>query len=334
MNSNRSPEETSSNDIAASTSISSSTRRTKSEFPIKLYAMLELAELLFKFSRAVRWLPHGRAFRILNKTKFLKEVVPVFFNQTKIRSFNRQLHLWGFRRIGRGPDQVWYHDNFLRGAPESMQNMIRTKIKGNGAVDSSDDVRAPNFDNLPPLPVRDKLPSDVLEVMEKAFLKLQSFLGVATPTYTNGTTNDHLLLLPAPRTETPCDFNVDYNQDPLQLPLPPHPHFSRTVSCESHWHRPSVQQDDYTESPTYTNQSSDQEMYQPFCVDLPFRTHSMRRVDVDDLFLSPVVSSNNDFEPLPFRDDNELCDDFANFIQDAIHHVEGCKAQGPANGEL
>jgi hypothetical protein len=101
MKVNRSPasdEETTSNDMAASTSTSNSTRRAKTEFPIKLYAMLELAENLVEFSQAVTWLPHGRAFRILNKVKFMEEVVPLFFNQTKFRSFNRQLNLWGFRR--------------------------------------------------------------------------------------------------------------------------------------------------------------------------------------------------------------------------------------------
>ena len=72
--------------------------RTKSEFPIKVYAMLELADFIFEFSQAVTWLPHGRAFRIHDKIKFMRELVPLFFNQTKIRSFNRQLHLWGFRR--------------------------------------------------------------------------------------------------------------------------------------------------------------------------------------------------------------------------------------------
>ena len=78
--------------------ISSTARRTKSEFPIKVYAMLELADCMFEFAQAVTWLPHGRAFAILDKVKFMKVVVPLFFNQTKIRSFNRQLNLWGFRR--------------------------------------------------------------------------------------------------------------------------------------------------------------------------------------------------------------------------------------------
>ena len=73
-------------------------KSTTSEFPIKLYAMLELAYSISEFAQAVTWLPDGRAFVILDKVKFMKDVVPLFFNQTKIQSFSRQLSLWGFRR--------------------------------------------------------------------------------------------------------------------------------------------------------------------------------------------------------------------------------------------
>mmetsp|Transcript_10132 Transcript_10132/g.16706 ORF Transcript_10132/g.16706 Transcript_10132/m.16706 type:complete len:99 (-) Transcript_10132:856-1152(-) len=90
------PEKCSSNEAAAPRL--SASRRQKSEFPTKLYAILELADTVPEFSQAVTWLPHGRAFRVLDKDTFMKEVVPLFFNQTKIRSFSRQLHLWGFRR--------------------------------------------------------------------------------------------------------------------------------------------------------------------------------------------------------------------------------------------
>lgn len=76
---------------------STSPKSPKSEFPIKLYAMLELADNIPEFAQAVTWLPHGRAFRVLDQDMFMKDVVPVFFNQTKMRSFNRQLHMWGFR---------------------------------------------------------------------------------------------------------------------------------------------------------------------------------------------------------------------------------------------
>ena len=75
-----------------------SPQRPKAQFPTKLYAMLQLADNVPEFSKAVTWLPHGRAFSVLNTDAFMNEVVPVFFNQTKMRSFNRQLHLWGFRR--------------------------------------------------------------------------------------------------------------------------------------------------------------------------------------------------------------------------------------------
>ncbi|KAL7490536.1 hypothetical protein ACHAWT_000107 [Skeletonema menzelii] len=161
----------SSNHKAASSSPSPPPRRHKSEFPTKLYAMLQLVDTIPEFSKAVAWLPHGRAFSVLDKDKFMKEVVPVFFNQTKIKSFNRQLHLWGFRRIGRDK-QVWYHENFLRGVPAYMERLVRTKIKGN-SVDSRDG-RHPHFDDMPPLPNCHKEPPDVLYEMEKAVLKMKS----------------------------------------------------------------------------------------------------------------------------------------------------------------
>ena len=65
------------------------------QFPSKLYHLLQLAGCS---SSVVGWLPHGRAFAILDEDRFMREVVPMFFKQTKIRSFYRQLSLWGFRR--------------------------------------------------------------------------------------------------------------------------------------------------------------------------------------------------------------------------------------------
>ena len=52
---------------------------------------------------------------------------------TKLRSFQRQLNLWGFKRISKnGPDKdAYYHEHFIRGHPEYMDKMVRIKIKGN-----------------------------------------------------------------------------------------------------------------------------------------------------------------------------------------------------------
>ena len=80
------------------TPTSFSPRGSRSEFPTKLYALLELADIIPEFMQAISWMPHGRAFSIHDEGIFMDEVAPVFFNQTKIRSFKRQLHLWQFRR--------------------------------------------------------------------------------------------------------------------------------------------------------------------------------------------------------------------------------------------
>ncbi|KAL7524789.1 hypothetical protein ACHAXR_000716 [Thalassiosira sp. AJA248-18] len=72
----------------------------KGQFPVKLYAMLELADVqgYGSSSNAVVWLPCGRAFRVLDDQRFMESIAPLFFKQTKVRSFYRQLNLWGFKR--------------------------------------------------------------------------------------------------------------------------------------------------------------------------------------------------------------------------------------------
>jgi len=72
----------------------------REHFPGKLHTMLDLVTSgsLVHYSDAVLWLPHGRAFKVLDQERFMKYVVPMFFRQTKIRSFHRQLYLWGYKK--------------------------------------------------------------------------------------------------------------------------------------------------------------------------------------------------------------------------------------------
>jgi len=345
------PTSTSKINMTMTASSSSTPRRTKSEFPIKVYAMLELADNIFEFAQAVTWLPHGRAFRIHNKVKFMNKVVPVFFNQTKIRSFNRQLYMWGFRRIGRGDDQVWFHDNFLRGKPEDMKHMVRTKIKGkSNTAASNEDVRVPNFDDLPPLPVSDRRPTAILDEMEHAILTMPIASGagagagaiaiahcgstmrtVSSPqpgNFTGDTNTNHQMIWP--RTETPYHFNVDCNQDESFLELPPPPLFHRTVSGESqfmmhhcvpvvHNHLPLLVPADTMESTQPMHQTRASSVEEP-----SYLTYShMLREDVNDFCFSPLKQNKEDFDPLPVMDDNDNapCDDFASFIEGAIQLI-------------
>ena len=138
-------------------------------FPFKLYEMLQFASesdhgLVFS------WTPDGRAFSIQNKDKFMDSIVPMFFKQTKFRSFvsllhllfsfvqcsflprlylsdyltnhvaaciffhlqTRQLNLWGFQRIAHEcPNKgAWYNEHFIRGHPDNLKKITRVEIKG------------------------------------------------------------------------------------------------------------------------------------------------------------------------------------------------------------
>mmetsp|Transcript_27313 Transcript_27313/g.47348 ORF Transcript_27313/g.47348 Transcript_27313/m.47348 type:complete len:220 (+) Transcript_27313:158-817(+) len=55
-------------------------------FPFKLYDMLEYVADS-EYSSAMSWIEEGTAFAIRNKDTFLKHIVPMFFKQTKFRSF-------------------------------------------------------------------------------------------------------------------------------------------------------------------------------------------------------------------------------------------------------
>jgi hypothetical protein len=70
-------------------------------FPWKVHAMLTVAEE-DDLERIVSWLPNGRSFKVHNQERIVKEILPRFFKQTKYKSFQRQLNLWGFKRITAG----------------------------------------------------------------------------------------------------------------------------------------------------------------------------------------------------------------------------------------
>ncbi|KAG7351414.1 HSF-type DNA-binding protein [Nitzschia inconspicua] len=79
----------------------------------------------------VSWLLGSKSFKVHDVDLFTAAILPHFFQQTKYKSFQRQLNMWGFVRILTGPSAGGYnHDLFVRGREGLCKNMKRIKIKG------------------------------------------------------------------------------------------------------------------------------------------------------------------------------------------------------------
>lgn len=121
-------------------------------FPVKLHNLLE--DNLH--ADIISWQPHGRCFILRNPKEFLAEVMPKYFKQTKLTSFQRQLNLYGFNRLTSGPDKGgYYHELFLRTKEEICTTMVRMRIKGTRTKGASNPESEPNFYKMSPMPDSD-----------------------------------------------------------------------------------------------------------------------------------------------------------------------------------
>jgi len=96
----------------------------------------------------ISWSESGFAFQILDVDGFTSSVLPKYFRTKKFSSFQRNLNLYGFTKVRRGPDTDMYaHQSFIRGKPELLLNLrkcsatSRRKIQApsncTGSCDSS-----------------------------------------------------------------------------------------------------------------------------------------------------------------------------------------------------
>lgn len=121
-------------------------------FPLKLQRILDKLESEGN-KTILSWQPHGRAFIVHDPERFVGEIMPEYFNQTKYSSFQRQCHMYQFERITAGPDKNAYHNaNFLRGRPDLASRMQRTRVNGKGTRRPGNPLKEPDFYSLPVLP--------------------------------------------------------------------------------------------------------------------------------------------------------------------------------------
>jgi hypothetical protein len=107
-------------------------REVRQSFPCKVYDMLQNADSQdFRF--IVSWNAEGSGFTVHNKDLFTSKIVPKYFNQTKYKSFQRQLSLYGFQRITMGKNRgLRYHEKLLRGSRQFCREMKPIAYKPRG----------------------------------------------------------------------------------------------------------------------------------------------------------------------------------------------------------
>jgi HSF-type DNA-binding len=126
-------------------------------FPEKLHRLLDDCEERGE-TEVISFLPHGRAFIVHHVERFCREVMPRYFKQSRLSSFQRQLNLYGFRRITTGQDSGgYYHELFLKGRPALAIHMRRVGIckpgenNNRSSCRSSSATQTPDFYKMAPL---------------------------------------------------------------------------------------------------------------------------------------------------------------------------------------
>jgi HSF-type DNA-binding len=97
-------------------------------FPRKMYVLLDDAERE-GFDNIISWQPTGTSFRIHRPDLFVEGVLKNYFSQSRLKSFQRQLNIYGFKKVSMGPHKGGYqHKYFIRGQPELCSNIHRHRI--------------------------------------------------------------------------------------------------------------------------------------------------------------------------------------------------------------
>lgn len=108
---------------------------SKLPFAWKLYEMLETVHQNKVDTDIVSWVDDGKAFKVHDLKRFVNEIVPTYFKQSKYKSFQRQLYFYGFTREASSSGKEGHtpgsyrHPRFVRGQKTWCLSMAPKKSK-------------------------------------------------------------------------------------------------------------------------------------------------------------------------------------------------------------
>jgi hypothetical protein len=89
-------------------------------FPHKLYDLINASQ-----EDVVCWAEDGKSFSIRNINRFITEVLPMSFKQKSFLSFQRQLNLYGFKRVPHILRGTYFHPFFIKGRIDLIDKVRR-----------------------------------------------------------------------------------------------------------------------------------------------------------------------------------------------------------------
>jgi HSF-type DNA-binding len=100
---------------------------SKLPFTWKLYELLEDVEESGQ-DHIISWVNNGKGFRVHNLDLFVSDIIPIYFKQSKYKSFQRQLYFYDFKRVSKGAGTgSYYHPMFVRGNKTRCLSMTPKK---------------------------------------------------------------------------------------------------------------------------------------------------------------------------------------------------------------
>ena len=126
-------------------------------FPYRLHQLLAEAEIN-NMDDIISWLPCGTLFKVHDKERFVKVIMPKYFRHSRYKSFLRQLSMYNFERarssskLERG---AYRHKFFQRDHVEQCEHILREK-KTDADTDALQDSfnNTERVDGLFPLPLK------------------------------------------------------------------------------------------------------------------------------------------------------------------------------------